>query len=280
MAAVKITPERELLKGRTIVVTGAASGLGRATAYVAAYHGADVAIVDLNDDAASKTRDEIAKDFDTVKATSHRCDITDESAVENLFSEIVKEHRAVHGLAQCAGMFGPGVDINDQSLAAFEREIKVNTTGTFLMNKWAVRQFQQQNKHGVPVPEGGWSIVNIGSKASTAGNSKAVAYVASKHAVLGITRCVAIEQAANHIRANCCCPGPVDTPLTRSGTNIPLDAPLDVMNAKLREIGILDSILLKRMGQPEDIAHQVIYLLGPRASFVTHGAFAVDGGWI
>lgn len=120
MAAVKITPERELLKGRTIVVwvmlavapfqtptnprgsTGAASGLGRATAYVAAYHGADIAIVDLNGNAASKTRDEIAKDFDTVKATSHRCDITDESAVENLFSEIVKEHRAVHGLAQCA----------------------------------------------------------------------------------------------------------------------------------------------------------------------------------
>ena len=111
--------------------------------------------------------------------------------------------------------------------------------------------------------------------------------------MLGITKCVAIEQAKNHIRANCCCPGPVDTPLTRSGTNIPLDAPLDEMNAKLREIGILDSILLKRMGrkyrylrskphltsssiEPEDIAHQVCYLLGPRAAFVTHGTFAVE----
>ena len=58
-------------------------------------------------------------------------------------------------------MFGPGVDINDQTLAAFERELKVNTTGTFLMNKWAVRQFQKQNKAGVPVPEGGWSIVYV-----------------------------------------------------------------------------------------------------------------------
>ena len=76
--------------------------MGRATAYVAAYHGADIAIVDLNAEAAAKTRDEIVKDFSTVKVTSHKCDITDEQAVETLFQDVEKEHSAVHGLAQCA----------------------------------------------------------------------------------------------------------------------------------------------------------------------------------
>jgi len=276
----RITPETELLRGRTIVVTGAASGFGRCIAYIAAYQGANVAITDFNEAAGNETADAIKKDFPSSNVSFFACDITNEAAWDSFIADALSKHKALHGVAHCAGIFTGGDEIHEQSLAVFEREIKVNTVGTYIVNKAMVKVFVDQNKAGVPLPEGGYSIVNLGSKASTAGSNKASAYVASKHAVLGISRCIAFEQAKNHIRCNCLCPGPVNTPLMMRGMQLPLDAPMDVINAKLNELGILDSLLLKQLGDPEDIAHQAVRLLGPRGKFETYTAPAIDGGWI
>lgn len=142
--------------------------------------------MDLNEAQANETAKLISADFPGCKISVHKCNITEEEAVKECFLHIVNAHTAIHGLAQVAGMFGPGAEVQDTSVSAFEKEMKVNVIGTFLMNKYVVKHFQQQRLEGAEEPAGGWAIVlvfaafakrnshtlrsNVGSKASTAGN--------------------------------------------------------------------------------------------------------------
>lgn len=116
-------------------------------------------LADLNQASGDKTVDELKAQFPKSTITFAKCDITNEESVDQLFASATANGGTLQGVAHCAGIFSEGKEIQDMTLASFERELKVNTTGTFLMNRAAVKQFVAQNQKGVAPPQGGWSIV-------------------------------------------------------------------------------------------------------------------------
>lgn len=124
-----------------------------------AYQGGNVALTDFNAAEGKETVEQITKDFPECRATFYACDITDETAWDGFMADAIKQHGTLHGLAHCAGIFTGGQEIHEQSLAVFERELKVNTVGTYIANRAMVKAFIDQVAAGVEVPEGGWSIV-------------------------------------------------------------------------------------------------------------------------
>ena len=139
--------------------TGGASGLGRCTAYIAAYQGANVCIGDLNQAQAQETVDLIKKAFPQVAVSCQVCDVTSEQSVDDFVNQAVKTHGSVHGLAHCAGIFSEGKPFVETTVAMLEKELKVNGIGTFIPNRAVVRQIHKQRAAGVPDPVGGYSIV-------------------------------------------------------------------------------------------------------------------------
>lgn len=116
-------------------------------------------LADLNQASGDKTVEELKSQFPKATITFIKCDITNEESVDQLLEAATANGTTLQGLAHCAGIFSEGKEIQDMTLASFEKELKVNTTGTFLLNRGAVKQFVAQNQKGVAPPQGGWSIV-------------------------------------------------------------------------------------------------------------------------
>jgi NAD(P)-dependent dehydrogenase (short-subunit alcohol dehydrogenase family) len=244
------TPFR--LDGKTALVTGGASGIGEATCRVLAGAGAAVTIADVD-----RARAE-ALSAGLPGSSVLTLDITDEAAVATAFDGIA----ALDILVNNAGIGLVG-GIEETALVDFERLLRVNVTGMFLVTRAAMPKLLASRG----------SIVNIGSVAGLVGVKRRFAYCATKGAVVALTRQMAVDYAGR-LRVNCVCPGTVETPFVEGYLEKFHKHEKDKVRAELharQPVG--------RMGRPDEIAHLVLYLCSPEAEFVTGSTPTIDGGW-
>jgi NAD(P)-dependent dehydrogenase (short-subunit alcohol dehydrogenase family) len=242
------------LSDRIAVVTGAASGIGLATAHRFASEGAVVVAVDLNEEACQAAAD-------AVGGESVSCDVADGDQVKALFDGVVERHGRVDIAFNNAGISPPDDDsILVTELSAWERVLKVNLTSVYLACKRVIPHMQRQGKG---------SIINTASFVALIGAATSqIAYTASKGGVLSMTRELGVQFARDGIRVNALCPGPIGTPML-----LELFAK-DPERAARR----LVHVPMGRFGKPEEIAAAVAFLASDDASFITASTFVVDGG--
>lgn len=240
--------------GKVALVTGAGSGIGRATARAFADEGAKVVVVDLDMEGGEETVRQIrAAGGDAV---FFRADVSRASDAEGMVRTAVERYGRLDVGVNNAGILQPPAPLGDLSEETFDRLIAVNLKGVFLGMKYEIQQMLRQ---------GGGAIVNTGSAASLIGFAGLSAYVASKHGVAGLTRAAALDYARQGIRINAVAPGAVRTPMVGPVT------PETEERVRLSEpIG--------RFAEPEEIAAAILYLASDAASFVLGHVMAVDGG--
>ena len=245
------------LAGRTAVVTGAASGIGKATAALFAEAGAHVAIVDRDADLAEAAAREIGNG-----AFALTGDIADEAAMEKLFGDVIVREGRIDILINNAGIAirRPAVE---QTLEDWNKVVAVNMTGVFLCSRIAAR-------HMIAAGRGG-AIVNTASIMGLSGGGlyPNISYQATKGAVINMTRALAVEWAPNDIRVNAVAPTYVSTNLTR---------PLMEQPALVAKIEAMTP--LRRLATPEEVAAAILFLASPASSMVTGHTLAVDGGFL
>jgi NAD(P)-dependent dehydrogenase (short-subunit alcohol dehydrogenase family) len=248
------------MQGRSILITGAGSGFGRAAALQLAAAGARLALGDLNLPAAAETA-RLANERGA-EALALALDVADESSVQAFTGAALRAYGRLDGAFNSAGVLGPVAPMAEVPLADFERVMAVNVRGVWLCMQAQIRAMQAQ-----PAPEGGHSIVNAASIAGLFGSPMLPAYSASKHAVVGMTRAAARSYGRSGIRVNCVCPGPVETPL---------GGPLFATEG-MREL-MLARQAMDQFGTSDDVAGLVVWLLSPAARMVTGTPVRIDGG--
>jgi NAD(P)-dependent dehydrogenase (short-subunit alcohol dehydrogenase family) len=250
-----------ILEGKSALVTGGASGIGRATALAMAREGARVAVADQSESGAAETVALI--NAGGGQSVAIAADVTDEARIEAMVARTV----AAFGRLDCAfnnaGIAtrhaGPaGLRTHELSREAFDRMTAVNLTGVFLCMKHEIVQMLKQGGSG--------AIVNTASIAGLVGLATASSYVAAKHGVVGLTRTAAIEYARDNIRVNCVNPGYVKTPMTEP-----------IHDERFERL--MPQVPMRRLGLPEEIAEAVVWMCSDRASFMTGASQVIDGGY-
>lgn len=245
--------------GRVALVTGASSGIGRATALVFARAGYAVAMADVAGPDGQHAVEEVKAAGG--RATFIRCDVCDPVDVLDAVDQTVRQFGRLDAAFNNAGIEGDVASTGDCSHDNWERVIAVNLTGVWLCMRNEIHQMLKQDSGGV--------IVNCASVAGLTGIAGMPAYVASKHGVVGLTKVAALDYAEKGIRVNAVCPGAIQTPM--------LDRFMGSSEEARRTV--LANEPVGRLGTPDEIAKAVLWLCGPDSSFVTGQALAVDGGW-
>jgi NAD(P)-dependent dehydrogenase (short-subunit alcohol dehydrogenase family) len=252
-----------LLDGKAVLVTGAASGIGRATAHEAHAEGASLLLSDVRDERGEALAEEIRGDSGTAYYAS--CDVTDEGAVEAMVARAVEKLGRLDGAFNCAGILGALGPVGETDYEDWRRILEVDLSGVFLCAK---------HELGVMAGQGSGSIVNMASAAGLIGWPPAAGYVAAKHGVVGLTKSAALEYAEQGVRVNAVCPSYVMTPMVEK------DLFEDALgNDKELVDAARANHPIGRFGQPEEIAAACVWLLSDKASFVTGTAMSVDGGY-
>lgn len=245
-------------KGHVALVTGAAKGMGLATARAFAENGASVVLADLDGDLADHEAQRIVGEGGAAIGTA--CDVADEAQVAAMVDLAVAKYGRLDMAFNNAGIQVPPSDAADEPLESFERVTAVNQRGVWACMKHELRVMRSQ---------GSGAIVNCSSLGGLVGLPGRAAYHGTKHAVLGMTKSAGVEYAPRGIRINAVCPGTIDTPMVQEMLQGQSDAMAEIM--KQQSIG--------RLGRPEEIAAAVLWLCSPAASFVIGIALPVDGGF-
>jgi NAD(P)-dependent dehydrogenase (short-subunit alcohol dehydrogenase family) len=251
--------KQDTFAGRVALVTGAASGIGAATARAFADAGASVVLADVQSAAGERLAAGLREGGG--RAVFVRCDMRDEDAIEAMTRRAAEEFGALHIAFNNAGVEGAQAPTADCTTANWDQVIAVNLKGVWLCMK-----------HEIPrmLAAGGGVIVNCSSIAGVVGFPDIPAYVASKHGVIGLTKAAALEYADRNIRVNAVCPGVIETPMIERFVHGDSAAHAD----------LAASAPMGRVGAPEEIASAVLWLSSPGASFATGHALVVDGGWV
>lgn len=245
-------------QSQVAVITGAGSGIGRATAIAFASAGAKVVVSDINDEGGQATVDQIKQGGG--EATFFRCNVAEPAEIESLIARTVALHGRLDIGINNAGIGGKFARLVDQTNYDFDQMMAINVGGVFYGMQAQIRQMLTQ-------PEGG-KIVNISSIAGVRGMPMGGPYSASKHAVLGLTKTAALEYVRQNIRVNAVCPV-----YTHSGMVQDLIDTAPNMEAKMLRV-----IPIGRFGQPEEIAQTILWLCSPENGFCTGQAIQMDGG--
>ena len=246
------------VKNKIVIVTGAGSGIGAATAKHFAKHGAKVVVSDIDLDSAKKVADEIVTNFGESLPIKANVAVFEE--VENLIQHTVTVFGKLDVIVNNAGI-GPRnlLKTGDATLKDWDVVIAVNQTGVFYCMKLAIQQFEKQ---------GYGNIVNIASLAGLKASPNNISYSASKFAVVGMTKSAAMEYATKNIRVNAVCPGYTESALLNQ-----------LLGAKPEMDAILKSVIpMKRYGKAEEIADAVVWLASDNTKFVTGQTITLDGG--
>ncbi|HKB08413.1 MAG TPA: SDR family NAD(P)-dependent oxidoreductase [Candidatus Polarisedimenticolia bacterium] len=249
------------LRGKVALITGAASGIGRATAFLFAREGAAVALFDVDGTGGRAVAEAI--EAEKGRALFVHGDVTRDADVRRAVEETTGRLGGLHILFNNAGIIRR-TTVADTTEEDWDRVIAVNLKGVFLMSR-----------HAVPVMAraGGGIIINTASVWGLVGGMRAAAYCASKGAVVLLTKAMALDHGAQNIRVNCICPGDTDTPMLRQEAGM-LGEPMD------RHMAQAADVPLRRVARPEDIAQAALYLASESSSYISGAPLIIDGGFV
>ena len=257
-------------EGRMAVVSGAGSGIGRATACMLAARGAAVAAIDIDASAAKETARMIADAGG--RGIGYGADVASAKALDAAVSAAVRALGALEIMFNNAGILDGYFDVDELDEAAWRRVIDIDLTGVYLGCKRALAEM---------LPAGRGRIVNMASVAGLGGTGGGAAYIAAKHGVVGLTRQMAAAYAARGLRVNCICPGAIPTGLRAHSQSI-LGPGVPDMSARgvvVNDDQVRALVPAGHRGTVEDIAEAVCWLVSDAAGYVNGHALVVDGGW-
>jgi len=246
-------------ENKVALITGAACGIGRATAIAFGASGANVVVVDANPENGQATVDKIKK----IGASAHfiKCDVSSKSEVQSAVAETIKLFGKIDFCFNNAGIEGIVATTAECTEENWDRVLNINLKGVWNCLKYELLEMQKQG-HG--------SIVNCSSIAGLVGFAGSPAYVASKHGVIGLTKTAALECATTKIRVNAVCPGVIHTAM--------IDRVVNGSPERMKQL--VESEPMKRLGQPHEVAQAVLWLCSEASSYVTGLSMPVDGGWV
>jgi meso-butanediol dehydrogenase/(S,S)-butanediol dehydrogenase/diacetyl reductase len=247
------------LAGKVVIVTGAGAGIGCASALLFARNGCTLIAVDLDESTVHEVAGKARKIG--AQAEGMRADVSDAAAVCSVMARVLQRHGRVDVLFNNAGIVAAG-KAHEVSEEMWDRTFSINVKSIFLFCREAIPAMQRQ---------GGGSILNMASATALRSVVDRAAYSASKAAVIGLTRSMALDYAADGIRVNCLCPGTTDTESLQQRVAAFADKDEALRSFSARQP-------LNRLGTPEEIAEAALYLISEKASFITGAAFAIDGG--
>jgi NAD(P)-dependent dehydrogenase (short-subunit alcohol dehydrogenase family) len=247
------------LSGKVAVITGAASGIGRATALLFSGEGASIAIADVNADAGKRVADEIIQSGG--RAFFEAIDVTSAADCRRMIEDAIPKFGRIDILFNNAGIIRRAT-VLDLAEDDWDRVMDVNVKSIYLLSREVIPHMQKA---------GGGTIINTASGWGLTGGAKAAVYCASKGAVVLLTKAMAIDHGPQNIRVNCICPGDTDTGMLR-------DEPQQLGEDSGRFLAESAKRPLGRVGKPEEIAQAALYLASDASSFVTGTALVVDGG--
>ncbi|RKF23101.1 SDR family oxidoreductase [Altericroceibacterium spongiae] len=251
---------KDLLENKTIIVTGAAGGIGKAAALVLAGHGANVVVTDI-----SETGQDVASEITAAggSAAFVHADVTEDESAGELVAKALETFGRLDGAFNNAGIEQQSKPLHELSPAEWDRAIRVNLTGIFNCLRHEVKAM---------LDSGGGAIVNTASAMGSVAVANAAEYVATKHGVIGLSRAAAVDYGTQGIRVNAVLPGVIETPMFTRFANDPAYA------------GFIDQLRgqhpIGRFGRPEEIGQVVSWLLSDLSSFTTGAAIAADGGYL
>ncbi len=244
------------MKNKVVLITGGLTGIGRATALAFAQEGARIVISGRHEEEGEKLVNELGKLG--AKAEFMRSDVRHEDDVRGLVDKTVARFGRLDVAVNTAGTEGRPGPVTEQSAESYAATFDTNVLGTLLSMKHELRVMLAQRSG---------SIVNVSSTFGHTGGAGASVYVASKHAVEGLTKSAALEASGFGVRVNTVAPGPIDTGMLTRFTG-----------SDERKAGLIAGVPLNRVGKPEEIAESIVFLSSDRASFITGATIAVDGG--